>query len=213
MKKKITFLMVIMLLLTGCNKITNNLDTVVDGVFTLDKVDVNTVSTNYELFIPSGVTQVNDREYNQKFKIKNRYIYLYVDTISYFYKNSLNYKQSDNYNYYFKNIDYNGKNGYIGINKLEDDSFFVEIIYNYSKIEFYSNQEDLPVMLANSLIIIKSIKYNDSLIKMQLDSGNNDGRELKYQLDSPKDTESTFSNFLQEFVPKEDNTVELPDEG
>lgn len=213
MKKKITFLMVIMLLLTGCNKITNNLDTVVDGVFTLDKVDVNTVSTNYELFIPSGVTQVNDREYNQKFKIKNRYIYLYVDTISYFYKNSLNYKQSDNYNYYFKNIDYNGKKGYIGINKLEDDSFFVEIIYNYSKIEFYSNQEDLPVMLANSLIIIKSIKYNDSLIKMQLDSGNNDGRELKYQLDSPKDTESTFSNFLQEFVPKEDNTVELPDEG
>ena len=213
MKKKITFLMVIMLLLTGCNKITNNLDTVVDGVFTLDKVDVNTVSTNYELFIPSGVTQVNDREYNQKFKIKNRYIYLYVDTISYFYKNSLNYKQSDNYNYYFKNIDYNGKNGYIGINKLEDDSFFVEIVYNYSKIEFYSNQEDLPVMLANSLIIIKSIKYNDSLIKMQLDSDNNDGRELKYQLDSPKDTESTFSNFLQEFVPKEDNTVELPDEG
>lgn len=213
MKKKITFLMVIMLLLTGCNKITNNLDTVVDGVFTLDKVDVNTVSTNYELFIPSGVTQVNDREYNQKFKIKNRYIYLYVDTISYFYKNSLNYKQSDNYNYYFKNIDYNGKNGYIGINKLEDDSFFVEIVYNYSKIEFYSNQEDLPVMLANSLIIIKSIKYNDSLIKMQLDSGNNDGRELKYQLDSPKDSESTFSNFLQEFVPKEDNTVELPDEG
>ena len=213
MKKKITFLMVIMLLLTGCNKITNNLDTVVDGVFTLDKVDVNTVSTNYELFIPSGVTQVNDREYNQKFKIKNRYIYLYVDTISYFYKNSLNYKQSDNYNYYFKNIDFNGKNGYIGINKLEDDSFFVEIVYNYSKIEFYSNQEDLPVMLANSLIIIKSIKYNDSLIKMQLDSGNNDGRELKYQLDSPKDTESTFSNFLQEFVPKEDNTVELPDEG
>ena len=213
MKKKITFLMVIMLLLTGCNKITNNLDTVVDGVFTLDKVDVNTVSTNYELFIPSGVTQVNDREYNQKFKIKNRYIYLYVDTISYFYKNSLNYKQSDNYNYYFKNINFNGKNGYIGINKLEDDSFFVEIVYNYSKIEFYSNQEDLPVMLANSLIIIKSIKYNDSLIKMQLDSGNNDGRELKYQLDSPKDTESTFSNFLQEFVPKEDNTVELPDEG
>ena len=67
--------------------------------------------------------------------------------------------------------------------------------------------------MANTLIVQNSIKYNDSLIKMQLDSGNNDGRELKYQLDSPKDTESTFSNFLQEFVPKEDNTVELPDEG
>ena len=71
----------------------------------------------------------------------------------------------------------------------------------------------MPLVLANSLIIIKSIKYNDSLIKVSLDSGSSDGRELKYQLDSPKDAESTFTDFLQEYVPEEDKEVELPDEG
>ena len=62
------------------------------------------------------------------------------------------------------------------------------------------------------MIIIKSVKFNDSLIKMELDSNVSDGRELKYELDSPKDSESTFSDYLQEYVPKEEEKVELPED-
>ncbi len=106
----------------------------------------------------------------------------------------------------------NGKTGYIGVNKVEDDLYFCETVYNYSKIEFYSNSEDLPYILANTLMMQKSIKYNDNLISMELDSNDSDGRELKYELDSPKDSESTFSDYLQEYVPEEEPEVTLPEE-
>lgn len=210
--KKIILLVVLLLSLSGCTKINDNIDETVDAVMKYNNTSVNTASTSYELFIPTGVKQSIDNEYNQKFKIKNRYVYLYVDTISYYYKNTLNYKSSNNYNYYYKELNINNKVGYIGIEKQEDDLYFCEIIYNYSKIEFYSNLEDLNTILANSLIIIKSIKYNDSLISVELESNTKDGRELKYELDSPKDSKSTFSDYIQEFVPKEEPKIELPKE-
>ena len=211
-KKSFIFFVIFALLLSGCTKITNNLDEVVSAVMTNSKLTANTVSTGYEIYIPTGVKQVIDSEYNQKFKIRNRYIYLYVDTISYYYKNNLNYKSDESYNYYYKELNLNGKTGYVGINKVEDDLYYCEIIYNYSKTEFYSNMDDLPYILANTLIMQKSIKYNDNLISMELDSNVSDGRELKYELDSPKDSESTFADYLQEYVPDDDTEVTLPED-
>ena len=210
-RKKIIFLIVISLLITGCTRITNNLDEVVDAVMNNNKLPANTVSTGYELYIPTGVKQVTDNNYNQKFKIKNRYIYLYVDTISYYYKNMLNYKSAEDYDYYYKQLRLEDKTGYIGIRKA-DDLYYVEVVYNYSKVEFYADEEELPLILANALIIQKSIKFNDNLISVELDSDISDGRELKYELDSPKDSESKFSQYLQEYVPEEEPEVELPED-
>lgn len=211
-KKKFIFFVVIILLLSGCTRITNNLDDVVNATMVNNKLSVNTVSTGYELYIPTGVKQVVDSQYNQKFKIKNRYIYLYVDTISYYYKNMLNYKKDNDYNYYYKELNFDGKTGYIGINKIEDDLYFCEIIYNYSKVEFYANLDDLSLIVANSLIMQKSIRYNDSLISLELESDINDGREVTYELDGPKDNKSMFSDYLQEYVVEEENEVELPED-
>ena len=211
-RKKFIFFVAIVLLLTGCTKITNNLDEVVDATMVNSKLPANTVSTGYELYIPTGVKQVVDSNYNQKFKIRNRYIYLYVDTISYYYKNMLNYKSIHDYDYYYRELLLDGKTGYVGIKKIEDNLYFCEVVYNYSKVEFYSDTKELPVILANALIIEKSIKFNDSLISMELDSNISDGRELKYELDSPKDSESTFSDFLQEYVPEEEPEVVLPED-
>ena len=207
-KKSFIFIAVMALFLSGCTRITNNLDEIVNATIIDSKLPANTVSTGYEIYIPTGVKQVTDSNNNQKFKIGNRYIYLYVDTVSYYYKNMLNYKSSDDYDYYYKELKLGDKTGYIGIDKV-DDELYVVIVYNYSKIEFYADEDELPVILANALIIIKSVKFNDSLIKTELDSNVSDGRELKYELDSPKDTESTFSDYLQEYVPTEEEKVEL----
>ena len=212
MKKTFIFLVIVVLLLSGCTKISDNLDEVVDAAIVDGKLPANTVSTGYELYIPTGVTQVSDSNYNQRFKIKNRYVYLYVDTVSYYYKNMLNYKNVDDYDYYYKDLKNGNKTGYIGIKKVDNNLYYVVVVYNYSKMEFYAEKEELPVILANALIIIKSVKFNDSLIKTELDINVSDGRELKYELDSPKDSESTFSDYLQEFVPKEEEKVELPED-
>lgn len=211
-KKRIVFFVTIALILTGCTKITNNYDEIIDTTMKKNNMTTNTVSTGYELYIPMGVMQINDSQYNQRFKIKNRYVYLYVDTVSYYYKNTLNYKNDGYYNYYYKEVNFNNKNGYVGINKLDNGEYFCEIVYNYSKIEFYADLDDLPIILANSLIIQNSISYNDTLIALELESNAHDEHELKYELKKPKDSESTFSDYLQEYVAEESEDVELPDD-
>ena len=183
---------------------------VIDATMINKKMPVNTVSTGYEIYIPTGVGQVFDSQYNQKFKIKNRYVYLYVDTVSYYYKNMLNYKNDNDYNYYYRELSINKKKGYIGINKVEGDLYFCEIIFNYSKIEFYANLEDLSLIVADSLIMQKSITYNDNLIKKELENNISDGREVTYELAGPKENKSTFSDYLQEYVDEEEET-ELPE--
>lgn len=211
-KLKVVLLVIMLLVMTGCTKITDNLDEVVNATLTKENIKVNTVSTGYELYIPDGVEQLSDNEYNQKFKIKDRHVYLYVDTISYYYKNALNYKKIEDYNHYYKELQFNGKSGYIGVNKIEDENYFCEVVYNYTKIEFYSDIDNLPVILANSLIIQNSIKFNDNLISLELESSINDGREITYELDKPKDSQSTFDKYLQESVTEEPEEVELPDD-
>ena len=211
-KKRVILLIIVALILTGCTRIDNNIDNIIDATMSKEIKGVNTVSTGYELYVPVGVIQLVDNEYNQKFKVRNTHVYLYVDTVSYYYKNSLNYKSDGDYNYYYKEINLKEKTGYIGINKLDDNYFFVEIVYNYSKIEFYSSYDDMPIIVADSLMIVNSIKYNDNLIKIELDGATSDGREVKYELDKPKDSESTFSQYLQEYVDEEEKNVVLPDE-
>lgn len=200
-------------MLTGCTKLDNNLEGVIDVVLS-EEQKVNTVSTNYKVYIPNGIIQLEDNDYNQKFKFKDRYIYLYVDTISYHYKNTTNYEHTTTYNYFYKNLNYNGKTGYIGINQYDDDLFYVKIIYNYAKVEFYSNQENLSLMVTNSLLIVNSIKYNDTLINVSLGEDNTAGKDIKYELETPDGTESSFNDVLQQYVIEEEEQEEvvLPDE-
>lgn len=210
-KKKVILLIMMALILTGCTKLDYNIDNIVSATMTKEIERVNTVSTGYKLYIPIGVMQLVDNQYNQKLKIRDTHVYLYVDTVSYYYKNNLNYKTDGKFNYYYKELNLNGKTGYIGINKLDDGSFFVLIVYNYSKIEFYTNEENLPIITSSSLMILNSIEYNDNLIKLELDNNTGDNREVKYELDKPKDSESTFSQYLQEVEDEEDTDVVLPD--
>ena len=108
-KKMLIVIGAITLILTGCVRMTNQIDTTIESVMAKEIVKDNTVSTGYKLYIPTGVKQVSDKNFNQKLKIRDRYVYLYVDTISYYYKNTLNYKKSEEYNYYYKEIKLNDK--------------------------------------------------------------------------------------------------------
>ena len=62
-----------------------------------------------------------------------------------------------------------------------------------------------------SIALRKFFHFNDNLIKIELDNTTDDGREVKYELDKPKDSESTFDQYLQEYVEPEEEQVVLPD--
>ena len=55
--------------------------------------------------------------------------------------------------------------------------------------------------------------FQDQMVKKEeLEGSISDSREMKYELDKPKDSESTFSKYLQEYVPNTNSEVVLPDE-
>ena len=145
------------------------------------------------------------------FNINGRNVYLYVDIISYYYKNILNYEDNSNYNYYFKKFNYNNIEGYLGISKIDSD-YFVKMVYNYSKIEFYVDSYNMDTIIAESLIILNSIKYNDNLIRNLLETNSSEKMDITYQLEGPSEDGTTFSKYLEEYVPndEEGENIELP---
>lgn len=204
--KKGLLLLVMVLLLSGCSKLDSNMDKVVDNVIE-NKVKSNRVSNSYKYYLPLGVTNLMDYEFNGELKYKSNYLYMYVDITSYSYKNTINFGNKDEYDYYFKTLK---DNGFIGVNKLDKDRYYAKVVYNYAKIEFYSNYEDLNSSIITSLIILNSIKYNDAVVNNLVNV--NGSKEVLYEINKPKDAESKFFQYLEEYVSDEEIYEKLPDE-
>lgn len=194
------------LLLSGCSKLDSNMDKVVDNVIE-NKVKSNRVSNSYKYYLPLGVTNLMDYEFNGELKYKNNYLYMYVDITSYSYKNTINFGNKDEYDYYFKSLK---DNGFIGVNKLDKDRYYAKVVYNYAKIEFYSDYEDLNSSIITSLVILNSIKYNDVVVNNLVNV--NGSKEVLYEINKPKDAESKFFQYLEEYVSDEEIYEKLPDE-
>ena len=209
MQKNNWLLLFVIFLLTGCVKIDNSsVDIIIDNTLNDKNYVMNTVSSGYKFYLPFGVRQIVDNDNNQVFMIGDTKVYLYVDVVSFYYKNKLNYKDSENYNYYYKNIINGTKEGYIGIDKKNSD-YFVKIVYNYSKVEFYVDEYNLNNVIANSLVILNNINYNDDLIEKILSYSSDLSGEVTYELDKPNDNESTFLKYLEEYTSEEEDI--LPD--
>ena len=131
--KKVFILSLILLLCVGCTRIdnTDNYDIIVNSTLKSSQKFVNTASLGYKYYLPLGVSKVYDKDYNQKFKTDNVYIYLYVDVVSYYYHNNLNFNEEDSVDsYYYHKINNSEKIGYIKIAEEKDDIYFIKIVYD-----------------------------------------------------------------------------------
>ena len=68
-----------------------------------------------------------------------------------------------------KKIDINGKQGYLEINKQENGRYFIEFMYNYSKMEVEADYEDINDIVLNTSYILSTVKFNDNIVKVVLD--------------------------------------------
>ena len=214
MKKKIIIILLLFLLL-GCKKIEKNNNNYIELVTNClnDKGITNNVSLGYKYYVPKGVKKVKDFDSNQIFLIDGSKVYLYIDIISYFYNKEINIdveRDSTQY-FYYQKIKYNDKNGYIKIIKEDDKDYFVTIVYNYAKTEFYSSYEQLNKMITLSSIIINNIEYNDAIIEKILEGELGQFSEFTYELEKPEDASSNFSQVLEEYVQNEEKE-QLPGE-
>lgn len=211
MRKKVLIIF-LLFLLVGCKKIDNNNGNYIELVNNcLNDLEItNNVSLGYKYYVPRGVKKVKDFDYNQIFLIEDSRVYLYVDIISYFYDKELKVINSDGA-FYYQQINYNDKKGYIKIDSKENDEYEVSIVYNYAKLEFYTSYENMSKMITMSSIILNSIEYNDTVIEKILEGDLGQFSEFTYEVDKPEDANSNFTQYLEEYVQKEE-TEQLPGE-
>lgn len=212
MKKKILIIF-LLFLLSGCKKIEKNNDNYIELVTNClnDKGITNNVSLGYKYYVPKGVKKVKDFDNNQIFLIDGSKVYLYIDVISYFYDKEINLSNETTDDFYYHEINYNDKIGYIKIQKAQDEEYFVRIVYNYATAEFYSDSNKLNKIITLTSIILNNIEYNDTIIEKVLEGELGQFSEFTYEVEKPEDANSNFSQYLEEYVQNEE-TEQLPGE-
>lgn len=211
MQKKILLVSILILILSGCVKIDKNSQNYISIINNClnTKTISNDVALGYKYYLPKGVKLIKNYDYNQKFSVGQNDLYMYVDINSYYYKSKLKKQTSDNY--YYHKIKKGKKTGYISISK-SNNLYFTKIVYNYAKMEFYSNSNDLNNLITLSTIILNSIDYNDIIIEKVLGENLGDYSEITYELKKPEDASNDFSQYLEEYVQEDKAEKKLPDE-
>jgi len=186
MKRKALLAIVMILLLTGCTIVrinTDSIDTIVDVLLSKDNNLYNRVGRGYKYYIPRGVTYIDTDETNDKLYSKGNYYYLYVDVTSYYQKISNDYKENSDAYYSRKISKEDGfkSDGYLEITE-KDGLYYIEFLYNYSKIETVVSKNELKNAVLNSVYILSTIQFNDDVIELMNDEEKLNNREEKYEI-------------------------------
>ena len=124
-------------------------------------------------------------------------MYLYVDLISYYHKVENKYKENDNY--YSKRLDYKNKTGYLEITELENE-YYIEFMYNYSKMEAYAKKSDLNKTLTVMAYILNSVKYQDNILDSLIGEGAINYKEEQYNIyKSNNSDEDDFLDIVEQY--------------
>ena len=208
MKKYVIVSIMLVLFVCGCTNINNlSYDEVVDKVLANDVSKPNTAFKGYKLYLPKDMTLLNDNSSNNVLYSNNDKYYLYVDLVSYYNKVNNEYKINDNKEIvYSKVLNDDGKNGYILVTKHKNE-YFIEVMYNYAKIEVISSSVNSTI--SKSLIVLKSIVYNDSVVSVMI-GDSIDYNEEKFELLGPSVNTDQFLEYVSEFgtYDGDDETVD-----
>lgn len=191
------FLLALVFLFAGCTIININTDDYLKNVNNIIKRDSKKVSDNaigYQYDLPNGVTKIETSDFNQKLKSGNSTYYLYVDVVSYYYKNKNTYKV-DKDAFLSSKLTNKKKSGYVEVNR-DNGKYYVEMMFNYAKMESYVEEDELKETLNNMAYILSSIKYNNDVIVTLIgDEKYNLSSDETYSIFKTKKASST--NFLK----------------
>lgn len=163
--KKILLLGLVLICLTGCVDISNASYEVIASETTNSPLQIqNIYRKGYKFYLPIGLYVEDSSNYNETIKSNREKFYMYIDLISYLSKTPLEYIPNET-SEYSKNLQNGDNTGYIEIKNLENKKYLVEIAYNYAKIEVIVERTRIRKCLTDALIILSSIKYNDTFLK------------------------------------------------
>ncbi len=211
--KKVIVLLSMIFLLTGCQAVMideQSVDTIIDTVLNTQNKLYNNVFEGYKYYLPKGMTLVEKTDYNAQLSYQNQKYYLYIDVISYYHKTNQDYEVSSSA-YYSKKLNYQGKTGYLEINEV-DGLYFVEMMYNYAKMESYIPKENLQDTLINMGNILSSVQFNDQVLSTLVGENVLNYEEEVFSILKPKRESGSFLDYVEEYDVYYDKNNEMPDE-
>ena len=180
--KKVLLILFFLFIITGCTSIQDmDLESVIDQSASSKLSLTNEYRSGYKYYLPKGLKVVDKADYNERLKSGNSVYYLYVDVVSYYNKVIEKFGSKDNV-YYSKAINYKDKFGYLEIKSVKEKQYLIEIMYNYAKIEVIVREDDIHVAVANAMIVLSSIQYNDAILKNIVGGDNASFSELEYNI-------------------------------
>ena len=202
--KIIAILLIVFILVTGCSVTTldnSDYSKNIDTILSSKNKSYNQYFEGYKYYVPYNLSFIDKEEYNAVLKdnYNNKY-YLYVDAISYYYKEKHNYELNSNV-YYSKVLKYDDKFGYVQINKIRG-KYLIQYIYNYAKVECYVEKDDINDALINISYLLRSMKYNRSILNSLIGEGALSYKEVNYTL---FDDSSEYEDFLDVVYNNEDD--------
>ncbi len=207
--KKIILLIIGCLFLFGCTNINkSSLNEIIDLV-TKDKTKIyNQYRTGYKYYLPNGLSIKDSTEFNEILTSNQTNYYLFMDFISYYNKKKVDYEVKKDL-YHSQKIEYKNNYGYLEIKEYEE-KLYIEMMYNYAKIEVVTSAEYLNEVIHKSIALLSSIKYNDAIIDKILKDEILSYKEVPYDIFKPKET---TTNFLDYIGPNagEDEDETIPD--
>lgn len=199
MKKKLLILTLSILALTGCTNLSNaSLDEITNTMLSSKSSLANTVFDGYKYYVPRGLRLVMKNDYNASFldEYNNTY-YLYIDIISYYNKEKLDYNTNKN-TYFSKELNYNNKEGYLEITKVKDSNYyFIEYMYNYGKIEAFVKEKELNSAIINMSSVLSSLKFNRTVLETIVGNKVLNYKEDTYDVMKPKGSTATKDTYLE----------------
>ncbi len=220
MKKIIVLLSIVLLSITGCtvSKLDNKNITSNINILLSQKSKVTNASfEGYKYYVPKGLKFLNKEDYNAVFRDRfdNKY-YLFVDVIGYYHKVENTYEVDDEA-YYSDIISYNDKDGYIEINKVDDNKYYIQYVFNYGRMQALIDSKYLTTVVNNMSYILRSIVYNDEVLDSLVGENILSYSEENFSLFETKATREDFLDVVEKYdsgykEAKDHEKLELNDE-
>lgn len=182
MKKKIILILFISCILCGCTSVqSKSIESIVNESVSKNLRVYNTYRKGYKYNLAKGLCSVDSSDFNEVIASRDYKYYLYVDGVSYYNKVIEKYEERKG-PYFSMAIVHEDKYGYLEINKLKNKDYFIEIMYNYAKIEVVVKEEDIKEAVAYSMSILKSVTFNNNILKNVLGDETTQAREFDFNI-------------------------------
>ena len=208
MKKKIMFLITSLFLFCGCTSIQqSSYESILDMASSNYMTAKNTYRSGYKYYLPKGIRIVNQRGSNEIMSEGNSVYYMYVDYVSYYNKIKETYKEVEDV-VYSKQLQKDDKFGYVEIKNTSNDKYFIEIMYNYAKIEVIVDKNEVEKALAYSMSILSSIEYQDNALRSLMGEDVLSTSEVEHNIFETAQTESDYLQIVSEYGVYEEKEID-----